>query len=907
MRWLLDRWVFPWWDALDDAGKRQATVALIGVGLFLLHYGFYSLWLIEDAAISFAFARHFAHGDGWVAFVGGEPVQGFSNPTWTLLLALGVLVGVSPFVFAKLLGAVFGAAGIALAWQWGRATLPDRADLVPALPAVVLACSPYYVGWAASGLENSLVNLLVGAGAVLLLAELRRPPRVPWSALIWSVLAISRPEGPGYAAIAAAIGLIAALSLHGPRVALGQAWRWALLAAAPFAAWHAYALAVFAWEAPMTYYAKLGSDSSFEPFQWSGKGSRGWRYLRAFALRSGHGFVLWLYGLGMVGVRGWRLAVAVPVLVVVHLALVPGLDWLASWIGEAPLSAVSAAPFWPFVPEGEALVVIRVALLGAAFVLLPVLGVGRRGQTSRVLAAGVIGFSVFFALYSGGDWMKGFRWLSPASLPLSVLLVDAAATLADRLGAAGRRVWARRVVLGLPVAGLAIASVAQSVVIIGWPETSPFDVSRRVFYILGAADRLDLDRPVLLDADMGAHVWWAGERAEIVDMVGLVDVPLGVHHWEKPFIAEYIYDERRPDFAHVHGGWARKTGMRSHGAWRDYLEIPPYPVSRRRVHLGNHVRRDLLIDPDPPSDPGRRVRFDNDVELVGWELPAAAVPAGGSLRVELTWARAGKPIDGLAQAIVFVAGQGRLVAAELRPLHGWLPYRSWRLDEPMRSVHDLPLPDDLPLGRYDLGILVLDGRGRIRTAQLLPPGVVQGEPVYARSELRWPGQVRVVDRAHAVVSLQRAELEATGDGPCDDRSARWRAARHHLGSDDPERVRARAHVAEALAACYADRARLAAESGSPRGEIVQAFRAGRVHQPRSPSLIGVGRAIAPHWFAASRDREAAGDLDEAYYLARDGLILDPTAAWERRRAERLRDVRLDLPLRTTWLGRWIAP
>ena len=92
---------------------------------------------------------------------------------------------------------------------------------------------------------------------------------------------------------------------------------------------------------------------------------------------------------------------------------------------------------------------------------------------------------------------------------------------------------------------------------------------------------------------MGAHMWWSG--FDIVDLAGLVDVPMGHHSWEKPFIKEYIFKERNPEFAHVHGGWASRTKMKTHKEWRRYLQIDPYPTSRRYQHTGNHIRKDLIV------------------------------------------------------------------------------------------------------------------------------------------------------------------------------------------------------------------------------------------------------------------------------------------------------------------------
>lgn len=48
--------------------------------------------MVDDAAITFAYARSISDGLGPVVAPGAEPVEGFSNPTWTALLS-GLVLG----------------------------------------------------------------------------------------------------------------------------------------------------------------------------------------------------------------------------------------------------------------------------------------------------------------------------------------------------------------------------------------------------------------------------------------------------------------------------------------------------------------------------------------------------------------------------------------------------------------------------------------------------------------------------------------------------------------------------------------------------------------------------------------------------------------------------------------------
>ena len=111
---------------------------------------------------------------------------------------------------------------------------------------------------------------------------------------------------------------------------------------------------------------------------------------------------------------------------------------------------------------------------------------------------------------------------------------------------------------GLGAGAWGVNEARLSAQFFGNPETSVRDIHRRVMYMKGVQERLDLDHVTLLDVDMGAHMFYTDWA--IVDIAGLVDVPMARHSdFNKRFLREYLFEERRPDFAHVHGGWARAS------------------------------------------------------------------------------------------------------------------------------------------------------------------------------------------------------------------------------------------------------------------------------------------------------------------------------------------------------------
>lgn len=184
--------------------------ALVGV-----HATAYGRWIVDDAAITFAYARSVATGEGPVLQPGADPVEGYSNPLWLALLVLarwvglfdrGAWFGVPDYVaFPKLL-ALLGCAGVfACCYAVARSTTAR-----PALVTMIAgtAAVPSFVVWTMSGMENALLAL-AAAGIAALLAGAAAPDparrltgvRVAAGCgVLAAVAALTRPDGLVYAA-----------------------------------------------------------------------------------------------------------------------------------------------------------------------------------------------------------------------------------------------------------------------------------------------------------------------------------------------------------------------------------------------------------------------------------------------------------------------------------------------------------------------------------------------------------------------------------------------------------------------------------------------------------------------------------------------------------------------------------
>lgn len=194
-----------------------------GTALIAVHARSYGAWLIDDAAITFAYARNLTGGAGLVLQPGSMPIEGYSNPAWLVLLALGralglfdsgTLFGIPDYVaYPKLLG-LLCCAGVLVCTYVAARPLTSRAAWAPLVAGAVLAALPSFVIWSFSGLENPLYALITAGLAALLIratlaGALLHPGVAAASGALALLAATTRPDG---VVLAAAFPLLAAWS-----------------------------------------------------------------------------------------------------------------------------------------------------------------------------------------------------------------------------------------------------------------------------------------------------------------------------------------------------------------------------------------------------------------------------------------------------------------------------------------------------------------------------------------------------------------------------------------------------------------------------------------------------------------------------------------------------------------------
>jgi arabinofuranosyltransferase len=150
---------------------------------------------VDDAYISFAYAKNLAHWHGFVMTPNAATVEGFSNFLWVVLLAGAERVGLTAPT-AALLASAAATALLVPATAWAtrqiRPGLPVAAGLGAGLLVASLPATAFH---ATSGLETSLTALLVVSAVGLFLASPDSVRRTVLAPAVGVGVALVRPEG----------------------------------------------------------------------------------------------------------------------------------------------------------------------------------------------------------------------------------------------------------------------------------------------------------------------------------------------------------------------------------------------------------------------------------------------------------------------------------------------------------------------------------------------------------------------------------------------------------------------------------------------------------------------------------------------------------------------------------------
>ncbi len=202
-------------DSIWTSMGRRGLAAALPTALVALHAVRYGQWIVDDAGISFAYARSLATGAGPVLQPGAARVEGFSNPAWTAILVVGHWLGTfdhgswfgSPdlVLFPKLVALLCCFGMFCCFHAVVGAVRTQNVFVVSVAAGAATAAVPSFVIWTMSGLENSLLAFAVVAIAATLVraARANRMFEVRTALMcggLAALAALTRPDGLIYIA-----------------------------------------------------------------------------------------------------------------------------------------------------------------------------------------------------------------------------------------------------------------------------------------------------------------------------------------------------------------------------------------------------------------------------------------------------------------------------------------------------------------------------------------------------------------------------------------------------------------------------------------------------------------------------------------------------------------------------------
>ncbi len=147
----------------------------------------------EDAYITYRFAKNFAEGNGPV-FNKEERVEGYSNFLWMAGIAGACRMGIDMIAFSRFVGWLSHVLTFLLVWQIPYRYFSIRGFSKLVAPALYVLFLPVHY-MAASGLETALYTFLMVLCVKTVLWARNRPLPFAVAGLIFTLIALCRPEG----------------------------------------------------------------------------------------------------------------------------------------------------------------------------------------------------------------------------------------------------------------------------------------------------------------------------------------------------------------------------------------------------------------------------------------------------------------------------------------------------------------------------------------------------------------------------------------------------------------------------------------------------------------------------------------------------------------------------------------
>jgi len=152
-------------------------------------------FIIDDAFITFRYAKNLCSHQQMVFNVGEIPVEGYSNFLWVLLMTISFPLNIDPIVFSKISGMIFCHLSIIILYK--LAFLLNKSEKFSNYVIVFYVLTPNVALWSVGGLETSLFSLLLLISVYLFIIDIskRKNNPIKISPLFFVLLSLTRHEG----------------------------------------------------------------------------------------------------------------------------------------------------------------------------------------------------------------------------------------------------------------------------------------------------------------------------------------------------------------------------------------------------------------------------------------------------------------------------------------------------------------------------------------------------------------------------------------------------------------------------------------------------------------------------------------------------------------------------------------
>jgi len=152
-------------------------------------------FIIDDAFITFRYAKNLYSYQQMVFNVGEIPVEGYSNFLWVLLMTVSFPLNLDPIVFSKISGMIFSHFSVYILYK--LAFLLNKSEKFSNFVILFYVLTPNIALWSVGGLETSLFSFLLLISVYFFIIDISKRKNKPFkiSPLFFVMLSLTRHEG----------------------------------------------------------------------------------------------------------------------------------------------------------------------------------------------------------------------------------------------------------------------------------------------------------------------------------------------------------------------------------------------------------------------------------------------------------------------------------------------------------------------------------------------------------------------------------------------------------------------------------------------------------------------------------------------------------------------------------------